>query len=1306
MMRQGKRPVEDYISEFKRWAPDSLWNDVCLRNQFRIGLSEAIKDDLARTEVPQTLEGVMQLAITLERRLQERRLERAYTVSIPPPTTRPVVSTTEPMEIGTIRGPLSTTERTRRRTHNLCMYCASADHVVNTCPLVRRKTLGESLFLRNLTPPHIKQKHLKLLFTLQWDQNQTSLEAMIDTGACGSFIDETIVTRLNIPTRIKERPFPVKVIDGSPLASSPVSSETIPLLVSAQHEHFEFCSFDIISSPHFPIVLGLPWLLLHKPTVNWHTLSVEFTSPYCASTCLRSHSITCLSQTPSLPLPYQDFADVFCPKLAETLPPHRPYDCPIDLLPNSKIPFGHVYSLSQPELQHLRTYLDENVRKGFIRPSTSPAGAGMFFVTNKDGSLRPIIDYRELNKVTIKNRYPLPLIPDLIERLRTATVFTKLDLKGAYNLVRIRAGDEWKTAFRTRYGLYEYLVMPFGLANAPATFQFFVNDIFHDLLDICVVVYLDDILIYSENLDSHRKHVRWVLSRLRTHNLYAKMEKCSFETTSVTFLGYIISPEGVKMDNRKVECIQNWPQPTTRKGVQKFLGFANFYRKFIRNFSALAKPLTQLTSSKTPFRWGSAPQKAFDSLKTKFTTAPILRLPNPNLQFVLEVDASNHAVGAVLSQKPDSLSPLHPVGFFSKSLSSSEINYSIGEKELLAIKLAFQNWRHLLEGSFLPIVVYTDHNNLQFIQRCKTLSARQMRWLIFFERFNFTITYRAGSRNGKADALSRLLEPEVEVFDPRPIVPPERIVAVLTQFEQQVLDEYPLDSAAGTYDCGSDGLPRNNGRLYVPISLREEALRTVHDTLLAGHQGIRRTLDLLQRSYWWPTMRQDVQSYVSTCETCARSKPDSGRPSGFLLPLPIPDRPWQALSMDFIVDLPVSFGYTTILVVVDVLTKMCHFIPVKQLPTSKETADLLFDNVFRLHGLPSSIVSDRGTQFTSKFWRAVCSKLQIDLRLSTSFHPQTNGQTERLNRTLEQYLRCFCTYQQDDWSRLLSMAEFALNNSHSSTTGYSPFFSNYGFHPSFLPLSDTSTTNPASQSYLTCIAETHSYLQTNIAAAQRRQSRDYNRRRRKAPSYSVGDLVWLSTRHLRVRVPSRKLAGLYTGPFPIVGVVNENAVRLRLPPSLPVHPTFHVSLLKPYTPNSFPGRVVQPVPPLQVDGQEEFEVLDIVDSRRFRGALQYLVRWKGYGPQDDSWESAADVHAPVLCRRFHDRYPSKPGPHRPPGIGPPGGAVCRAHQVPSRTLRRRQLVSSPAARRTPFRTQRRQSGMTSTAPRPRRGLSS
>jgi hypothetical protein len=375
-----------------------------------------------------------------------------------------------------------------------------------------------------------------------------------------------------------------------------------------------------------------------------------------------------------LPEKYKDFVDVFEKNKVDQLLEHRPYDCPIDLEEGHSPPFGPIYGLSKPELQALRDYLTENLAKGFVQHSKSPASAPILFVKKKDGSLRLCVDYRGLNKITKKNRYPLPLISSLLDRLCIGKIFTKLDLRGAYNLLRIHLDDEWKTAFRTRYGHFEYTIMPFGLTNARIVFQHLMNDIFREYMDECVVVYLDDILIFSKNQEDHDKHVQLVLATLREHGLYAKLEKCEFDKSSVAFLGYVIFLDGIFMDKSKVETIQCWATPSSVKDVQRFLGFANFYHRFIKGYSKITPPLIALTCKDKPFSWNPTAQAAFDTLKMAFTSTWVLIHPDPVKPFIVETNASDFALGAILSQFGiDGL--LHPVAFYSRKLTSAEINY-------------------------------------------------------------------------------------------------------------------------------------------------------------------------------------------------------------------------------------------------------------------------------------------------------------------------------------------------------------------------------------------------------------------------------------------------------------------------------------------------------------------------------------------------------------------------------------------------------------------------------------------------------
>jgi len=460
--------------------------------------------------------------------------------------------------------------------------------------------------------------------------------------------------------------------------------------------------------------------------------------------------------TTPLPAYVTEFQSVFAKEDFDILLEHCKWDHAIELIPGAEPKSSKVYPLSPLEQTELDTFLEENLRTGRIRPSKSPIAAPVFFIKKKDGSLWLVQDYRVLNAVTVKNRYPLPLISKLVSQLRGAKYFTKLDVRWSFNNVRIKPGDEWKAAFCTNRGLFEPLMMFFGMTNNLATFQTMMNDIFRTLIaEGVMVVYLDDILIFTETEEEHEQAVRRVLEVLAEHKLFLRPEKCEFHWKWIEYLGLVISENKVKMDPVKVTGVCDWPTPENRTDVQAFIGFVNFYRRFIQDFSTIARPLFDLTRSDKAWNWDTKEQEAFECLKTAVTTAPVLVSPQDSEPFRIKADSSDFASGAILSQQLPGGEKWHPVAFYSKSLSPVERNYETHNKEMLAIIRALEEWRHFLEGAHYPVEIWTDHKNLEYFMMARKLNRHQACWSLYLARFDFKLTHRPGRSMGKPDALSR-----------------------------------------------------------------------------------------------------------------------------------------------------------------------------------------------------------------------------------------------------------------------------------------------------------------------------------------------------------------------------------------------------------------------------------------------------------------------------------------------------------------------------------------------------------------------
>ena len=544
-----------------------------------------------------------------------------------------------------------------------------------------------------------------------------------------------------------------------------------------------------------------------------------------------------------------DFQAVF-EEPPKGLPRHRHVDHKIELLPGAKPPNRGYRKYSNLELDEMRSTLQDLAERGLIGPSISPYGANVLFVRKKNGTLRMCMDYRGLNAITRKNATALPRVDELLDRLHGAKIFSKIDLRSAYHLVRIAPGDEHKTAFKTPYGHFEFKVLSFGLCNAPATFQTLMNDLLRPFLHSFAIVMLDDVLVYSRTEEEHEQHLRQVLQVLKDNEMYANMSKCEFFTRDVIFLGHRITPDGIHTDPQKVQAVEKWPTPQSERDVRRFLGFVNYYRRFIPDSAEMGLPLTKLLKKDVPFTWGDDQDGAFQQLRQALITAPVLAQPDPQAGFIVTTDASKHAIGAVLSQETPT--GIRPVAYESKKLSPAESNWPTHEKEQFAIIHALKQWRTYLEGR--PTVVYTDHAALQHLETQRDLSERQRRWAELMSRFHLDIRYKPGATNQAADALSRRSDHLAAISA---VEPP---TALLDQFKGGY-EADPYFVKLLSEDFASRGFQQRDGywykkvdgglRLCVPNhgQLRLLLLEEHHDIYIAGHLGREKTLESLKRFF-------------------------------------------------------------------------------------------------------------------------------------------------------------------------------------------------------------------------------------------------------------------------------------------------------------------------------------------------------------------------------------------------------------------------------------------------------------------------
>jgi hypothetical protein len=1116
--------------------------------------------------------------------------------------------------------------------------------------------------------------------------------ALLDSGATGKFMNRAFVKRNDIRVRKKRQPYELGMLNST---SMKVEYETIPLKVQTGR-HWEKMCFDITNHEEYDVVLGFPWLRRHNPTINWQEGTLQQFGCDCPlepeaqtpgdshrekgarslATDLRMRATRSQKESPTspkrsieppekgdltknntateaspeaieelirqgLPVELKEFATIFQEREpSQMLVKHEPWDHEIPLKEGEQPKFMPLYRLTEDELKELRRYLDDNLAKGYIRPSTSPAGYPVIFVPKKDGTRRLCVDYRQLNAITVKNRYPLPLISEIQDRFQGCTWFTVLDQREAYYRIRIKEGDEWKTAFRTRYGLYEYLIMPFGLTNAPASQQALLNGILYEYLDDFVIVYLDDILIFSKgSKEDHIEKVKKVLRKLTPYDRLLKLKKCEFFKKEVAFLGHIVTTEGIRMDPEKIKAILEWPTPKTVTEVQAFHGLANYYRQFIPRFSDMAKPLTNLTKKDQEFQWTTKEKEAFEAIKEEFRTGDIRTHHDPERQNIVDTDASDCAIAARLQQLGDNGKP-RLIACYARSLSPAEQNYDVHDKELLAIVEAFKRWRVELCGAKHQVLVLSDHYNLEYFTTTKKLNRRQARWSEELAEYDFRIRHCKGKENVWADTLSRrpdLMTKHREektlfkqengdmVFD-RQALKATRIVTSESPMWKRIRDETREDKQAVRLrkmrnTIESDGVITYHGLVYVPKNVREEIMKQAHDAPTSGHFGLEKMMERIMRTYYWPGMWVDVRKYLQKCDICGRSKASRHQAYGQLQPVPQLQRPWDSVAMDFIVKLPKSkdpttgIEYDSILTVVERMTKYGYFIPFRESTDAPRTAHTVIRTVVANHGLPKEWITDRDPKFTGHFWKTMFGTLGVKSKASTAYHPQTDGQTERLNQTVEQFLRCYVNYEQDNWVALLPLAQMAYNGSKNATTGMTPHFANYGkeieIERAPLAIQKRSQQGEISAKKL---KDLHEKLRLDIEFTNARMKEHYDRRHQEAPPFREGEKVFLLRRNIKTKRPNEKLDHRKLGPFKIRKKLGKLSYELELPKTMRIHPIFHVSLLEKAPQNARQCRT-------ETDATEmEYEVEKILGHSQIEGETRYLVKWKGYPTEENTWE--------------------------------------------------------------------------------------
>lgn len=798
--------------------------------------------------------------------------------------------------------------------------------------------------------------------------------------------------------------------------------------------------------------------------------------------------------------------------------------------------------------------IDEEVDKmlaaGVIEPSKSAWSSPVLLVPKKDGSMRFCVDFRKVNAVSARDAFPLPYISSILDKLGGARYLSSLDMKSAYWQVELEDSSKQYTAFTVPgRGLFQFTRLPFGLHNAPATFQRLIDTILGPELSPYVFCYLDDIICVSPDFDTHLETLQKVFDRLESAGLTLNREKSKFCRSELKYLGYVVNRYGISVDPEKVEAITNLVTPKNVRGVRSIIGMISWYRRFVPNFSDLIAPLTNLLRKGVKFVWDKPCEVAFEGIKNALVSAPILTCPNFEYPFILQTDASAYGVGAVLSQVYDGRE--HVICYVSRTLSRQERVYSATERELLAVLFAIEKLRCYLEGAKFSVI--TDHYSLQWLHNLKNPQNRLGRWVLRLQQFSFDVIHRKGREHVVPDALSRGVSDSVEDLLVNSIeLDSDSIVDKwYVKMRNNILSNplnFPLwrvnDNKVYKFvklDFPELRVENDFWKLVVPKEQRRVVLESCHSVETAGHLGVQKTYARICRLYYWPCLRADVAKFVKECEVCQRVKPEQKRPAGFMGGSIQAKRCWQVISMDLFGPLPkTKHGKMHIFVVTDTFSKYNHFFAIRR-ATADTIIQLIEERIFLTHGVPEIIRCDNGVQFKCKLFENLAKKYGVKVIYNPNYHPSPNL-TERVNRVLKTMLAAFTKESHRVWDENLQALECAVNTAVHEVTGRTPYFINYGsemvlhgneYHTGQDETHDTQNESSSSER-VKVLAKLREFVSTRLQKAFVKSREQYNLRRRNL-EFSVGDMV------LKRSFPlsdagnyfSAKLANKFEGPFKI-----------------------------------------------------------------------------------------------------------------------------------------------------------------------------